>query len=158
MMETDYDFRRRKLKVPNGKLSIFIILLLLAAGGYYLYLMITENPDAAKNKDVKTTLVQFYNEFVKSRDVGPAAKYIYRNDGQLIVNYRFYYWDIQSYRIKKIQDIEAYKKKGIVEVRTLNWESKEFKYTDTVTLEYIEGRWQITNYWSTSSDGWPKLP
>ncbi|NEW09375.1 hypothetical protein GK047_25865 [Paenibacillus sp. SYP-B3998] len=146
-------------------LTILLILLSLAAAIFGLYLY-NQNPNAPKHAAARDTLIKFYDLYVTSAE--RTGEFFPDGNPQLVIHYRFWYGDIQSYRIVKIRDIDHPKQKSISDVPVKGKQKealvevmvkgKSSPYMDTVTLELIEGKWLIVDYWSTSQEDGPKMP
>ncbi|NQX69484.1 hypothetical protein HQN90_25460 [Paenibacillus alba] len=141
------------------------ILLIICAAAFALYLY-NQSPNAPKHATARDTMIKFYDLYVASAN--DTGEFFPDRNAQMVMQYRFWYGDIQSYRIVKIRDIDHPKQKSIFEVRVKGKQKealvevvakgKSSHYVDTVTLELIEGKWLIVDYWSTSQEDWPKMP
>ncbi|MCY9662930.1 hypothetical protein P5G65_16745 [Paenibacillus chondroitinus] len=79
---------------------------------------------------------------------------------QLVINYRFWYGDIQSYHILKIRDIDPPKQNSIFNARVIGRTKEALvevmvngtitPFIDTVTLELIDSKWLIVAYTTTN--------
>ncbi|GGA18156.1 hypothetical protein GCM10008018_72680 [Paenibacillus marchantiophytorum] len=139
------------------KLLIPTLVLIIGSAIFFVYLY-NQNPNAPKHAATRDALIKFYDLYVKSVD--HTEEFFPDHNPQLVINYRFWYGDIQSYRILKIRDIDHPKQNSIFNVRVIG-KTKEAlvevmvkgtstPFIDTVRLELVEDKWLIVGYTTTN--------
>ncbi|KPV55910.1 hypothetical protein QJ48_30425 [Paenibacillus sp. A3] len=138
------------------KFYIILALLFVLICIFYIYEHFKSDPNSENNKEAYQALKDFYNAYIIG--VNEAAKYVSGTNAGQLVNYRFYYGDIKSFKVEKITNVDETRKKGIVTVKTVKKTGENATYTDTIIMIYDNGKWLVEKYLSTSYNDWPKLP
>lgn len=139
-------------KIRGASYLLFAALLL---GIAIFSLMDRTDPRSVRHTGARVTIEGFYNAY--QVDIGGTAPYLTVSPA-FLANYRFYYGDIQDYTIASIRNSGYGRKSASVQVRTNKHDGSEVTYTDTLHLEEKGGRWFISDYRTSSTEGWPKLP
>lgn len=145
-------------------LTLLLIPTVLIIGtAIFLIHLYNQNPNASKHADARDTLFKFYDLYVKGVD--HTEEFFPDHNPQMVINYRFWYGDIQSYRILKIRDIDHPKQNSIFNSRVIG-KTKEAivevmvngtitPFIDTVTLELMDSKWLIVGYTTTNRHNMP---
>lgn len=150
----------------NMKRTLTLLLIptvLIIGTAIFLIYLYNQNPNAPKHADTREALVKFYDLYVKGVD--HTEEFFPDHNPQLVINYRFWYGDIQSYRILKIRDITPPNQNSISNTRVIG-KTKEAlvevmvngtitPFIDTVTLELVDSKWLIVGYTTTNHHKMP---